>query len=333
MTTAEYMPALGANADANGALLRQLLASTVPGRLVLPAGDYPLSGGLVVNDGWTLRGADTTLRRVDATADPVIHVQGSGVTISDLTIELPDAEPGPHDGARWTAVTIGDYFYAAAPRWIHDIVVERLLLRRPGRCTANMVTLIGAARDVRLSDLEVEGGGTAFVAHWGAVGTGVEEITGCSLHPHHFLVERLLVRNAFEAFCLSSVHDAAVRDVSCDGVEIGWRLLPGDNTDRYRELGQGSGINERIVIDGCDIGWCGDLYAIRVAGWGRSEVDGQVTVRGYSELDVRDVVIRPQPVCVAGRRPRAGRRPVVVEKAGTVDLGSVKVLPEAKDAP
>lgn len=327
---AEYRPQLGDDAGTNGKLLRELLDSSAPGRVVLPAGDYPLSGGLVLTDSWSVSGSDTTsgttLRRLEAEEDPVFHVVGSDVTIADLTVELPDAEPGPHDGARWTAVTIGDYFYPGKPHWIGGITLERLVLRRPGRCAANMVTLIGAAQDVRIADLEVDGGGTAFVAHWGAVGAGVQDITGHSLHPHHFTIEGLRVRNALEAFCLSSVHDVEVRDVRCEAVEIGFRLLPGDNTDRYHELGADSGINQRILIHDCDIGWCGDLYAVRVAGWGRSEVDGEVTVRGYSDVDIRAITIRPQPVRVAGRAPRDGRQPLVVEDAGTVDLEDVRVL-------
>jgi hypothetical protein len=104
-------------------------------------------------------------------------------------------------------------------------------------------------------------------------------------------------------------------------------LLPGDNTDRFHEMGADSGINQRLLIQHCDIGWCGDLYAIRVAGWGRSEVDGAVTTRAYVDLRVQDVTIRPLPVVVSGRPPRQGRRPIVVEDAGSVDLTEVHVLP------
>lgn len=323
---AEYRPELGDDADANGKLLRDLLSQSEPGRVVLPEGTYPIRGGLELGDAWSLSGSGTTLCRQEPEQEPLIHVLGSGVTVGDLTLELPQASPGPHDGARWTAVTIGDYFYAEKPEWIEQITVERLVVRRAGRCAANNVTLIGAVREVRLSDIEVHGGGTAFIAHWGAVGASVRDITGHSLHPHHFRVEGLRVHDAFEAFCLSSVHDVEVRDVTCEGVEIGFRLLPGDNTDRYHEKGADAGINQRLVVDGCDIGWCGDLYAIRVAGWGRSEVDGAVTTRSYVGLDVRNVTVRPQPVVVAGRAPRDGRRPVVIENAGEVDLADVRIL-------
>lgn len=323
---AEYRPELGADADANGKLLRDLLDGTGPGRVVLPAGDYPISGGLVLTDDWTLTGSGTTLRRTEAEQAPLIHVLGSGVTVADLTLELPDASPGPHDGAEWTALTIGRYFYPEKPDWIGQITVERLVVRRPGRCAANNITLIGAVHEVHLTDLEVHGGGTAFIAHWGAVGANVHDITGHSLHPHHFRVEGLRVYDAFEAFCLSSVHDVEVRDVLSERVEIGFRLLPGDNTDRYHEKGADAGINQRLLVHGCDLGWCGDLYAIRVAGWGRSEVDGAVTTRAFVDLDVRDVTVRPQPVVVAGRPPRPGRQPVVIEDAGSVDLADVRVL-------
>jgi hypothetical protein len=322
----EYRPQLSGDGDKNGVLLRGLLSESEPGRLVLPAGSYPITAGLVLTDSWSLSGSGTTLWRAEAEKSPLIHVLGSGVSVTDLTLELPDASPGPHDGAEWTAITVGRYFYAEKPEWIERIAVERVVVRRAGRCAANNITLIGAVQDARFTDLEVHGGGTAFIAHWGAVGAGVSDITGHSLHPHHFQVDGLRVYDAFEAFCLSSVHDVEVRDVQCERVEIGFRLLPGDNTDRYHEKGADAGINQRLLIHGCDIGWCGDLYAIRVAGWGRSEVDGAVTTRAYVDLGLRDVTVRPLPVVVGGRPPRQGRRPIVVEDAGSVDLDDVRVL-------
>lgn len=324
---ADYRPELEDDGDQNGALLRALLSGSEPGPVILPAGSYPITGGLILSDGWSLSGSGTTLWRAEAEESPLIHVLGSGVSVSDLTLELPDASPGPHDGAAWTAVTIGRYFYTEKPEWIEQITVERVVVRRTGRCTANNITLIGAVRDAHLADLEVHGGGTAFIAHWGAVGAGVSDITGHSLHPHHFQVVGLRVYDAFEAFCLSSVHDVEVRNVQGDRVEIGFRLLAGDNTDRYQEKGADSGINRRLLIQHCDIGWCGDLYAIRVAGWGRSEVDGAVTTRAYVDLRVHDVTVRPLSIIVDGRPPRQGRRPIVVEDAGLVDLTEVRVLP------
>jgi hypothetical protein len=323
---AEYRPRLSGDADENGALLRDVLRQPEPGRVVLPAGSYPITGGLELSGSWCLSGSGTTLRRAAAEASPLIHVLGSGVSVTDLTLELPGASPGPHDGAEWTAITVGRYFYTEKPDWIEQITVERVVVRRAGRCAANTITLIGAVRDARFADIEIHGGGTGFMAHWGAVGDAVDKITGHSLHPHHFQVERLGVYDAFEGFCLSSVHDVGVRDVSCERVEIGFRLLPGDNTDRYHELGSDSDINKRLLIRGCDIGWCGDLYAIRVAGWGRSEVDGAVTTRAYPDLGLHEVTVRPLPVEVAGRPPRTGRRPVVLENAGPVDLDEVRVL-------
>jgi hypothetical protein len=321
-----YRPQLGDDGDKNGAVLRELLCDAEPGHVVLPGGRYPITGGLVLGDSWSLSGAGTTLWRKEAEQDPLIQVLGSDVAVSDLSLELPDASPGPHDGAEWTAITIGRYFYTERPDWIERITVERVVIRRAGRCAANTVTLIGAVRDARFTDLEVHGGGTALMAHWGAVGAGVTAISGHSLHPHHFRVDGLRVYDAFEGFCLSSVHDVDVRDVRCEGVEIGFRLLAGDNTDRYHEHGADSGINQRLRIEGCDIGWCGDLYAIRVAGWGRSEVDGAVTTRGYVDLGLREITIRPLPVFVPDRPARSGRRPIVVEDADPIDLDDIRVL-------
>ncbi len=328
--TGVHRPALSAvDADANRAELARLLASGTRGVIELPAGRLPVAGGLVIGAGWTLRGAaggGTTLVQAAGSADPMLHVIGSGVRLHDLRLELPASSPGPHDGAHWTAITVGRYFYPAPAEWIGDIRLDDLAVTRAGRCAANTVTVIGAVRDLAVRDLDVRGGGTGLMVHWGGVGNGVTQITGPTYHPHRITVERLTVRSAFEAFCLSAVHDVTVRDCSCDDVEIGFRLLAGDNTDRYHHLGADSEINRRITVDGCRIGWCGDLYAIRVAGWGRSEVDGRVRLRAFDDVRLTDCEIEPAPVVrTRPRRHEVLRVPVVLERAGVVDVSTVRV--------
>jgi hypothetical protein len=123
------------------------------------------------------------------------------------------------------------------------------------------------------------------------------------------------VRDAYEGFYLSSVHDVEVRDVTCDDVEIGFRLLPGDNADAYHEDPTRSQVNRRITVSGARIGWRG-IYAIRVAGWGRSEVDREVRRLSYRDVTISGCVLTALPAArrLAGRT----RRAVVVEHAAGV---------------
>ena len=307
---------------ANSAAITEVLASDSTGAIRLPAGTFPISG-LVIGPGWTIEGAGTTLVQEVATAEPMLHVVGSGVTLRGLRLELPASSPGPHDGAHWTAITVGRYLYDEEPDWLTGVRLEDVAVHRAGRCAANSVTVIGAVSDLRVSGLEVTGGGTGLMVHWGGIGTSVSSISGPTYHPHDLAIDRLVVTDAFEGFCLSSVHDAVVRDVRCDDVEIGFRLLAGDNSDRFHVLGAGSEVNRRITVAGCEIGWSGDLYAIRVAGWGRSEVDGLVSHRAFEDLQLAGCRIVPLPV--GSREPRPGRRPIVLEAAGRVDLDGVVV--------
>jgi len=334
-----HRPALSpVDAFANRAELIRLLSSGAPGTIELPAGRIPVAGGLVIGAGWTVRGAEaggTTLVQPVGSADPLLHVIGSRVRLQDLGLELPAASPGPHEGAQWTAVTVGRYFYPGPAAWVGDISLDGLVVTRAGRCAANSITVIGAVRDLTVRDLDVRGGGTGLMVHWGGVGNGVTRIAGPSYHPHRITVERLTVRSAFEGFCLSAAHDVTVRDTRCEDVEIGFRLLAGDNTDRYHLLGPDSDVNRRITIDGCRIGWCGDLYAIRVAGWGRSEVDGRVRLRAFDDVRLTGCEIEPTPVVGAQPRRRVFLRvPVVLERAGAVDISTVRVvgggLPQAR---
>lgn len=314
--------ALTDDAAANRAAIQDLLDAG-PVTVTLPSGRYPLSSGLLLETGRALRGDGTTLVQEKAEESPLLHLLGSGTEVADLTLELPAADPGQHDGDRWTALTIGRYFYPNTPEWISDVTLRGLRVRRDGRCTANSVAVLGAARNITITDLDVTGGGTGLAVHWGAVGESVSELTGPSYHPHHLDVAKLAVRDAFEGFYLSSVHDAVVRDVRCSGVEIGFRLLPGDNTDRFHT---GSGrVSSRITVSGCDIGWCGP-YAMRLAGWGRSEVDGEVTTLAYRDVTVADCTVRTEAP-LPDARPRRDRRPVVVEEAAGIEVRDITEIP------
>lgn len=335
-----------ADAAGNTALIAGVLGSDNGGRIRLPPGRYPV-GGLVIRAGWTIEGDDTTLVQPVATAEPLLHVVGSDVTLRGLRLELPASSPGPHDGAHWTGITVGHYLYGDEPAALTGVRLEDLTVTRAGRCAANSVTVIGAVSDLRIQGLDVTGGGTGLMVHWGGIGATVSSITGPTYHPHDLAIDGLSVHEAFEGFCLSSVHDAVVRDVRCDDVEIGFRLLAGDNGDRFHVLGADSEVNRRITVAGCEIGWSGDLYAIRVAGWGRSEVDGLISHRAFEDLQLADCRIMPLPIGTgeprpdqrpAGiggprsgrgsggtREPRGGRRPVVLEDAGAIDLSGVTV--------
>jgi hypothetical protein len=58
---------------------------------------------------------------------------------------------------------------------------------------------------------------------------------------------------------------------------------------------------------------------VRIAGWGRSEVDGAVSVLRYSDAVVRDCVLRR----TGGETPSWA--PVVLERADGVALHNVRV--------
>lgn len=329
MTT--YVPALDGTPEENAAELRRLLAHPA-GRLQLPEGRHVVAGGLVLTEGWTLAGlpgdgpADeprTTLVQAAPTERPFVHVLGSGVRVEDLTLRVPAARSGMHDGDRWTALTVGSYLYSTDATWLEDVTVRRMHVVRVGRCPANGVAVMGAVRDLDVTGLRVQGGGTGLAVHWGAVGRDVSTLTGPSYHPHRLRLRDLTVSGAYEAFYLSSVHDVSVRGVRANDVEIGFRLLPGDNTDRLLDERGGSPVSRGIEVRDCELGWSGGSYALRVAGWGRSEIDHRVTRLDYRDLTLDDIRIRPQPVRDPnGAGPRVA---VVVEDAGPVRFGRIRL--------
>ncbi len=328
----EMTPALGDNPAANQVELQRLLDLDQPVTIRLPADRIPLAGGLVLREDRALTGAPdggTVLVQTEATAAPLLHVLGSNVRVEDVTLELPSAEPGPHDGDRWTALTIGRYFYPQRPSWLSRVEIRRVRVRRAGRCAANSVAVLGAVRDLTLADLDVTGGGTGLAVHWGAVGRGVEDLTGPSYHPNGLRVTGLRVRDAFEGFYLSSVYDVSVREVRCAGVEIGFRLLPGDNTDRFHEKPGNSPVCSRITVSDAQIGWCGP-YALRLAGWGRSEMDRRVSRLAYRDVTVTDCTLRTEPpVLGTAARPRTA---VVLERATGIMLRGLRETPQSSAA-
>lgn len=310
---------LTADGTANRQLLRSLLGSRSPVTVDLPPGRWPVAGGIVLHAGQSLRGTpETTLVLSADNGDPLVHIVGSGVAVSDVTFELPAAVSGRHQGHRHTAVTIGDYLYGEAPAWIEHVAVENVRVRRDGPCPANSIAVMGAVRDVVLNDLDISGGGTALAVHWGAVAADVSAISGPSFHPHRLAISGLRVKSAFEAFYLSSCHDVTVRDVTADDVEIGFRLLPGDNGTRF-QTGP-SRVSSSIDIAGCEIGWRG-LYAIRVAGWGRSEVDQQLTTVTYQDTSISDCRLTATRSDGPIRRIAA----IVIEQADGVKLDDIEV--------
>jgi hypothetical protein len=166
----------------------------------------------------------------------------------------------------------------------------------------------------------VSGGGTGLAVHWGAVGTDVTELTGPSYHPHRLVLRDVRVAEAFEGCYLSSVHDVSLRGLRCSGVEIGFRLLPGDNTDRFHATPGDSPVSSRIEVSDAEVGWCG-RYAVRIAGWGRSEVDGSTGVLGYREVSVAGVRLRAEPPLADD----ADRAAVVLEQAAGVAIHGVRL--------
>lgn len=354
-----HRPRLDDDPRHNRRALQAALDSVPAGTLELPPGTHVIDDGLTVGDGWTIRGAETVaagggrpasrLRSVGTGGKPVLHVLGSDVTISDLGLCPPPAFPGEHGGDRGTAVTVGEYLYAATPRWIGRIDIRRVRVERPGDRAANSIALMGAVRDVTLHDVSVHGGYTAVAVHWGAVGTDVSTIVGPTYHPHRLTITDLRVRDAIEGFYLSSVHDVRVATACLRDVEMGFRLLPGDNTDRFAPDG-GADVGARISVEHVCTHWHGDKYGARVAGWGRSEIDGLVSTLRYTDTVIRDCVLTRVPRETRGASghdthasghdtqasgngyppagetaPSRGWAPVVLEGADGVELRDVRM--------
>ena len=321
---------LTADPAANRRAIERLLASAAGGTLHLPAGTFPLDGGLVVGSGWTLAGAPqqdgqvrTWLTSSVSDGQPIVHVLGSQVTIQDIGFRPPPASPGEHGGDRGTAITVGRYLYPAEADWIEEIQLRGVRVERPDTRAANCIALVGAVRHLTVADVSIVGGCTGIAVHWGAVGDSVSSIRGPSYHPHHIDIRDLAVADAFEGFYLSSVHDVSVERACLSDVEIGFRLLPGDNTDRFHADADNI-VGERIRVSDARVAWNGPLYAIRVAGWGRSEVDHSVRVLEYRDVVVSDCTLVPLPTAGA-KEPLRSRTPVVVEQAAGVLLDNIRV--------
>ncbi|GIF15244.1 hypothetical protein [Actinoplanes teichomyceticus] len=320
-----YRPSLGGDPLANHRLLQDLLDTRPPGQLELPPGAHPLAEGLRVPGGWTVRGSSATqtwLVSESTTGHPVLHVLGSGVSISDLGLRPAPSDPGEHGGDRGTGLTIGEYLYPGAPEWISDVDVHRVHVDHGALRTANAIGVMGAVRRTVLHDVQVTGGWTGVAVHWGAAGSDVSSITGPTYHPHRLTVSDLRVRGAIEGFYLSSVHDVRVSGACLRDVEMGFRLLPGDNADRF--VSSSEDVGARIEVDDVCVRWTGPRYAVRIAGWGRSEVDGVVSVLAYRDSVVRDCRL-------AGSGTGHDWSPVRFERACGVELRDVTVTTGAGD--
>ncbi|MEV6306200.1 hypothetical protein AB0M02_42780 [Actinoplanes sp. NPDC051861] len=314
-----HRPALGADPLANHQTLQTLLDTAPPGKLELPAGQHVLADGLRVPGGWTLTGvssAETWLVTEARTGHPVLHVLGSDVAISDLGLRPAPSDPGEHGGDRGTGLTVGEYLYRSEPEWIDGVDVRRVHVDHRSLRTANGVGVMGAVRDVSLHDVTVTGGYTGLAVHWGAAGADVSSITGPTVHPNRLTVTGLRVRDAIEGFYLSSVHDVRVTGACLRDVEMGFRLLPGDNTDRF--VSSSEDVGARIEVSDVCVRWSGPRYAVRVAGWGRSEVDGVVSVLAYRDVTVRDCRL-------IGSGTGDSWSPVLFEQAAGVEMSGIEV--------
>lgn len=332
-----HRPGLDVDPESNRHTLQDLLDSAPAGTLELPPGDHAVSGGLRVPAGWTVRGAagpggpSTWLSSVASDGSPVLHIIGSGVSVSDIGLRPPPSDPGEHGGDRGTALTVGEYLYSGDPAWITDVEIRRVQVVATGR-TANSVALMGAVRDVTVHDVTVHGGYTGVAVHWGAAGAGVDSITGPTYHPNRLTITNLRVRDAVEGFYLSSVHDVRVTGACLRDVEMGFRLLPGDNTDRFHR-DPAARVGDRIDISDVCVQWTGDKYGVRVAGWGRSEVDGVISTLDYRDTRIRECVVRRVPPPADPGRPGAAAwSPVLLERADGVAMHNVRVESGATDA-
>lgn len=316
-------PSFGADPASNRELLRALVSDRSRA-VTLPAGVIPLSAGIDIPAGTTLQGQvdgagrpATVLTVLADGPDPLLNVLGSDVRISDLRLELPLSDPGPHDGHRHTAITIGDYLYGGPPYPVRNITLVNVAVHRSAPCAATSVCVIGDVADVAIDQLHVWGGGTGLGVHWGAQGESVSSVRPPTVHPHRIRVDDLHVRYAFEGWYLSSVHDVAIRNSSAEHVEIGFRLLPGDNGARFADP-RDSAVGSAILVQNCSIAWHGPLYGVRVAGWGRSEVDQAVTRLAYRDVVVRSCRLHALAL-VGDEHPDQPRCSIVLEEALGVD--------------
>jgi len=331
-----HRPALTGDADRDRRILQEALDTATPGKLELPPGEHVIADGLRVPGGWTIRGASVIgangsppaswLVSTGTTGHPVLHVLGSDVSISDVGLKPPPADPGEHGGDRGTAITIGEYLYETAPEWIQRVDVRRVHVWRPHDRAANCIAVMGAVRDITLHDVTVRGGYTGVAVHWGAVGADVSSVVGPTFHPHRLNITDLRVRDAIEGFYLSSVHDVHVLGACLRNVEMGFRLLPGDNTNRFVPSPvSAADIGARIEIADACVRWNGPRYGVRVAGWGRSEVDGLVSVLPYKDAVIRDCHL-------VGAGSSEAWSPVLVERAAGVQLHGIRVGTHPSDA-
>jgi hypothetical protein len=328
-----HLVVLGADPVHNHRALQGVLESAPAGTVEVPPGDHVLAGGLRVPGGWTLRGAaapagsvpSTWLASVATDGTPVLHVTGADVSISDIGLRPAPSDPGEHGGDRGTAITVGEYLYRDTPAWIANVDIRRVHVISAGR-SANSIALMGAVHDVTLHDIAVRGGHTGVAVHWGAVGAGVDSITGPTYHPNRLTIGDLRVRDAVEGFYLSSVHDVQVTGVCLGDVEMGFRLLPGDNTDRFHGDADAH-IGDRIEIGDVCVRWSGEKYGVRVAGWGRSEVDGVISTLDYRDTIIRDCVVRRVSPPPSGpvHPGTAAWSPVLLEHADGVVLHNVRI--------
>jgi hypothetical protein len=324
-----HRPELGTDPGRNRAILQEALDTVPAGKLELPPGEHTVADGLRVPAGWTIRGSETAgagggrpatwLNSIGTTGHPILHILGSDVSVSDLGLRPPPADPGEHGGDRGTAITVGDYLYTETPEWIRRVDIRRVHVERPTEKHANCVSLMGAVSDITVHDVTVRGGYTGLAVHWGAVGGDVSTIKGETYHPHKLTITDLRVSDAIEGFYLSSVHDVRVEGACLRDVEMGFRLLPGDNTDRFVSS---EDVGSRIDVKDVCVHWDGPRYAVRVAGWGKSEIDGKVSVLKYSDAVIRDCTLR-------GTGTGDQWQPILIERATGVDLRNIVATTDA----
>lgn len=309
-----------------------------PGTVRLPEGTWPVSGGLQLPDGVRLEGIRASagsplswLESSESLEEPLLHVTGSGCQVSDLGLRLPATVAGEHSGDRGTALTVGRYLYHRSPDWQERVSVCRVTVERTGKrqararaggetALANSVAVMGAVRGIDVENLHVRGGGTGLAVHWGAVGASVTDVREPTYHPNHLNVRGLDVRDAFEGFYLSSVHDVSVVEATLERVEIGFRLLPGDNTVRLLSPLERDVVSRRIEITGCRISWHGQLYAVRVAGWGCSPIDSVITEHPFRDVILRRCIVTTLPQSQERDSLAPARAAVVLERAAGLIL-------------
>jgi hypothetical protein len=304
------------------------------GEVLLPPGETHVHGEVQVTRPLRIAGAGagrTVLVFHIGARQCAFRILSSNVVLEDVEIRVDMRDqPGPHDGEYGTAVTIGRYLYGEKDqiREIQNVTVRRVAIRRvAGSWPANSIFGGGAVSKVLLEHITIEGGLLGVGFHWGAAGKDVGKITGKTYHPHGLVLRDVEVVDSVEGFWFSSCYDVDVQGVVVRRCSFVFRLLPGDNGARFADAAEKPKISSNIAIRNVyayDV--ISTLFAVRITGWGRSEIDKKESLVAYRDTSIENVIIHTTGVAA----PRFGL--IYLDRCAGIDISGVIVSREVDGA-